>query len=263
MHDRDNLLDFAVRAAEGAGRITLEHFGRAAVEFKSDGSEITAADHAAEAHLRALLRDAFPEDGVVGEEGEETPSRSGRRWIVDPIDGTRSFGSGVPLYGVLLTLEEGGAPVLGCCHMPALGETLVAADGAGAWLNGARASVSECDDLSRARLLTSGWEYWRDRSTDAGREGWDRLVRRTRFARTWGDCYGYLLVATGRAEILADPIAGAYWDYAPMIPIFHEAGGRLTTWTGDPLSAWSTVLASNGRLHEPAARAWEGLDEPT
>lgn len=258
MRDSDDRMDFAARLAVRAGEITLAHFGSAAVELKGDGSEVTAADRAAEEFIRAALMEAFPDDGVMGEEGEDVPSKSGRRWIVDPIDGTRSFSCGVPLYAVLLALEDEGVPTLGCCHLPALGETLVAARGAGAWHNGRRAGVSECDDLAAARLLTSGFEYWRDRSTDQHRAGFDRLVKGTRFARTWGDGYGYFLVAVGRMDLLADPICGSYWDYAPMLPIFEEAGGRLTTFDGAPLSPWSTVLASNGRLHEAARKVLTG-----
>jgi len=253
MNQRDNLMDFAVRTATAAGEITLEHFGRAAVEFKGDGSEVTIADRAAEEHIRGALRDAFPEDGIVGEEGEDVPSKSGRRWIVDPIDGTRSFSSAVPLYAVLIALEEEGVPTLGCCHFPVLRETLVAADGAGAWLNGRAARVSGCDDLADARLVTSGFEYWRDRSTDADRAGFDRLVDATRFARTWGDGYGYFLVATGRVDLLCDPISGSYWDYAPMEVIITEAGGRFTQFDGAPVGSWTPALATNGHLHEVAA----------
>ena len=255
MTDRDGLMDFAARTAEAAGRITLQHFGRAAVRYKGDGSEVTAADLAAEEHLRSAIAEAFPDDGIVGEEGRDVPSRSGRRWIVDPIDGTRSFSCGVPLYCVLIALEEAGAPVLGCCHFPVLGETLVAARGAGAWLNGRNpARVSECDDLASARLVTSGFEYWRDRSNDADRAGWERLVRATRFARTWGDGYGYFLVATGRVDLMVDPISGSYWDFAPMDVILTEAGGRYTQFDGSPVGAWTQALASNGRLHDAAAR---------
>jgi histidinol-phosphatase len=258
VNDRDDLMDFAVRTAQAAGKVTLEHFGRAAVRFKGDGSEVTAADIAAEEHLRAAIAGAFPDDGVMGEEGEDVPSRSGRRWIVDPIDGTRSFSSGVPLYCVLMALEENGTPVLGCAHFPVLGETLVAATGAGAWINGQRARVSECDDLAAARLVTSGFEYWRDRSNDADRAGFDRLVKATRFARTWGDGYGYFLVATGRMDLLADPIAGSYWDYAPMDVILTEAGGRFTQFDGTPVGAWTSALASNAHLHAAAARVLLG-----
>lgn len=258
MNDRDKLMDFAVRTAEEAGRITLQHFGSAAVEFKGDGSEVTIADRAAEEFIRAALRDAFPEDGIVGEEGEDVPSKSGRRWIVDPIDGTRSFSSAVPLYAVLIALEEEGTPTLGCCHFPVLRESLVASTGAGAWLNGRPSRVSACDDLADARLVTSGFEYWRDRSNDADRAGFDRLVRGTRFARTWGDGYGYFLVATGRVDLLCDPISGSYWDYAPMNVIVTEAGGRFTQFDGAPVGAWTQALASNGHLHEAAAAVLRG-----
>jgi histidinol-phosphatase len=257
----DDLMDFAVRTAERAGKITLEHFGRAVVERKLDGTEVTAADRAAEEYIRQMIADRFPEDGIVGEEGAAVQGSSGRRWIVDPIDGTRSFASGVPLYGVLIAVEIEGVPVVGCCHLPALREMIVAAKGAGAWHNGGRAAVSEVEDLAEARVVTGGLEYWRDWTTDAGMAGWTRLVERTRFARTWGDCYGYLLVATGRAEILADPATGSYWDYAPMVPILEEAGGRFTNIGGAPAGAWTTALATNGRVHDAASACWESRED--
>jgi histidinol-phosphatase len=257
MADLDNLMDFAARTAESAGVVTLEHFGDVSVEFKGDGSEVTAADHAAEAHMRAVIQERFPDDGMLGEEGTSTQGTNGRRWILDPIDGTRSFASGVPLYGILLALEVDGAPVLGCCHFPALRQTLVAATGAGAWFNGQRAGVSKVDRLADARLVTSGLEYWRDFATESGRSGWNSLVERSRFGRTWGDCYGYMLIATGRADVFADPAVGAYWDFAPMFPIISEAGGRYTSLTGGNPGAWRSALATNGLLHEEVSACWE------
>lgn len=258
---QDGLMDFAVRTAERAGEIVMTHFGSVVVERKGDGSEITAADRASEEFLRQTITEAFPDDAILGEEGTSVAGRSGRRWIVDPIDATRSFASGVPLFGVLIALEVEGAPVLGCCHLPALRETVVAASGAGAWHNGKRASVSTVESLQEARVLTSGLEYWRDWATDEGRDGWTQLVGRSRFGRTWGDCYGYLLVATGRAELLADPAAGAFWDYAPMVPIIEEAGGRFTSLSGAPVRSWSTALASNGRLHSAASACWRDTSD--
>ena len=251
-------MDFAARTAAAAGEITRDHFLRCAVEFKGDGSEVTAADRAAEEFIRRSIEEAFPAHGVYGEEGAQIEARSEYRWIVDPIDGTRSFASGVPLYGVLLALEDRGVPVLGCIHFPELGDTVVAATGAGCWWNGRRASVSECERIEEARLVTSGLEYWRDWATVPGMAGFERLIGRARFARTWGDCFGYALVATGRAEMLADPACGAHWDYAPMVPILAEAGGRFTALGGGSITAWSTALATNGRLHEVAASCWEG-----
>jgi histidinol-phosphatase len=254
MTDLDDLMDFAARTAQAGGAVTLQHFGLVDVAFKRDGSEVTAADLAAETHIRQLLAAAFPDDGVLGEEHAETPSRSGRRWIIDPIDGTRSFASAVPLYGVLLTLEDAGRPVLGCCHFPPTGQTLVAARGAGAWLNGVRVQASACDDLAAARVVTSGLEYWRDNGTDAQRAGWERLVNTTRTARTWGDAFGYYLVATGRAEIFADPVCGQYYDYAPFAVIIPEAGARLTQFDGAPVAPMTSAIAANLPLHD-AARA--------
>ena len=252
MTDLDGLMDFAVRTTRAAGEVTLQHFGRVAVQLKSDGSELTAADLAAETHIREALAAAFPQDGVLGEEHAETPSRSGRRWIVDPIDGTRSVGAGVPLYAVLLALEEEGVPILGCAHFPGMGQTLVGARGAGAWLDGVRVQVSDCNELTAARVVTSGIEYWRDDATDEMRAGWERLVRATRFARTWGDAFGYYMVATGRAELFVDPVCGKLWDYAPFTVIMPEAGARYTQFDGAPVHAGTSAIASNGLLHDAA-----------
>lgn len=258
MNDYDGLMDFAARTMKGAGELTLQHFGRAAVQYKANDTEVTAADLAAEAFIRAAIVDAFPDDGILGEEDDDRPSRSGRRWVVDPIDGTRSFAVGVPTYSMLLALEVEGAAVLGCIHVPVLGQTLVAATGAGAWIDGRPARVSECDDLAAARLVTSGLEYWRDNSNDADRAGFERLVKATRFARTWGDGYGYFLVATGRVEIYCDPICGAAWDIAPMPVLLGEAGGRISRFDGTPIAPMTSVLASNARLYGEARRLVAG-----
>jgi len=258
--DSDDLMDFAARPARRAGEVTLEHFGRVAVEFKADRSEVTAADRASEELVRSTIAERFPEDGVFGEEGTSVAGRSGRRWIVDPIDGTRSFASGVPLYGVLLALEVEGAPVLGCAHFPAVGQTVVAARGAGAWVDGRPARVSEVDDLSQARISTSGMEYWRDWATAEGKAGLERLHASSRYLRTWGDCYGYVMVATGRAEIMVDPSIGSYWDYAALLPILSEAGASFTTIGGGEVGTWRSALASNGRLHERAAAFWDARE---
>jgi histidinol-phosphatase len=255
--DPDDLLDFASAAAREAGEIAMRAFGAVQEEQKGDGSEVTEADRAAERHLRARIAEAFPDDAVLGEEGGETSGSSGRRWILDPIDGTRSFVSGVPLFAVLIALEDAGAVRLGCCHFPALGETLLAASGAGAWLNGAPVRVSECAEIAEARVVTSGLEYWRDWASPEGLEGWRRLVGASRFARTWGDAYGYAMVATGRADLLADPACGALWDVAPMQVILPEAGAAFTTLAGGPTHPWSTALAGSPVLHGRALALWK------
>ncbi|MEX2583409.1 MAG: inositol monophosphatase family protein [Gemmatimonadota bacterium] len=257
MPDLDALMDFASRTLNAAGAITISHFEEVAVEYKADGSEVTEADLAAEEFILRAIGEEYPDHGVFGEEGARVASAGRYRWIVDPIDGTRSFASGVPLYGMLLALEVDGSPVLGCAHFPALGDTVVAAVGAGCWRDGRLAKVSECETLGDARIVTSGLEYWRDWATPQGRAGFDRLVGAGRFGRTWGDCFGYILIATGRAEILADPACGAYWDYAPMVPIIEEAGGRFTSLGGAPVAAWTSALATNGALHARASAYWE------
>lgn len=259
--DFDDLMEFAVRTATAAGQAAHDFFGATEVEFKGDGSEVTEADRAAEQLIRDQVAATFPEHGVFGEEGANVAASGDYRWIVDPIDGTRSFASGVALYAVLMALEYRGRPVLGCAHFPELGDTIVAADGAGCWWNGRRASVSSCDRLGDARLVTSGLEYWRDWGSARSKGGFDNLLGEVRFGRTWGDAYGYVLVATGRVEILADPACGAYWDYAPMLPILREAGGSFTTLGGGEVKAWTTALATNGHLLEPAIGFWGGVSD--
>jgi histidinol phosphatase-like enzyme (inositol monophosphatase family) len=228
-HEWERELDVVRRAVERAGRVALEHFGTAlTVETKADASPVTVADRRAEEVLRAELAAAFPDDGLVGEELGVTPGTSGRRWIVDPIDGTQSFIRGVPLWGVLAGLEVGGRVVAGAAGLPALGETLWAAVGAGAWCNGRPARASGVRLLRDATVLTSDagprhfGEKW---------EGFQRLLKRAARHRGWGDAYGYALVATGRADVMLDPLLNP-WDIAAFVPILTEAGAAFFDWNG-------------------------------
>ena len=272
--DLRDTLDFAVDLAWRAGRLALSYFQMSPqVERKSDASPVTAADRAAERLLRETISRAYPDDGILGEEfGEERPSAS-RRWVLDPIDGTRSFVRGVPLWGVLIALESAVADrtpeprgptdrdresVLGVIHFPALGETVYAANGVGCWWDGRRARVSDVADIDRALVITSDVV----RTTEHGRPGaWDRLRAQAGMARTWGDCYGYALLATGRAEAMLDPVLNI-WDAAPMATIVREAGGVLTDWDGEPSYTSGSLVATNAALAEevrallagPAAR---------
>lgn len=224
-------IQVAREAVAAAGAITLEHFGRGVtVERKADQSPVTIADRRSEECLRAALEGAFPEDGLLGEEFGERPGRSGRRWIVDPIDGTQSFIRGVPLYGVLVGLEENGRAVLGVMGFPALGTTCWAARGGGAFRNGERIRVSSVARLADATVVSSdakpqmfGDKYAR----------FERLLRAAACYRGWGDCYGYALVAAGQVDVMVDPILSP-WDAAAVLPILEEAGGRFVDWTGAP-----------------------------
>jgi histidinol-phosphatase len=248
-------LDVALAAAWTAGRITLRWFqADADVESKADGSPVTLADRDAEAAIRRALRERYPDDGVVGEEHGVEPGRSGRRWLIDPIDGTRSFIHGVPLYGVMIALEAEGEPVLGVLHFPALNETVAAARGLGCRWNGRPGRVSEVAELGRALVLTSGDA--READADSGGAALAGRVRGLRALeaaagsyRTWGDCYGYALVATGRAEAMLDPVLNI-WDAAAIRPVLEEAGGVFTDWYGSPSHETGHAVGTNAALAE-------------
>ncbi len=246
-----DLLEFAVNLATGAGEITLRYFqGRLDVETKADLSPVTMADREAEAFIRETIEARFPGDGIVGEEFGEVRPEAARRWIVDPIDGTFSFMHGVPLYGVLIGLERGDEPVVGVIHLPALGETVAAAGGEGCHWRGGRARVSATSAFGEALCLatTLGPDAGPSRTAVMG-----RIAALAGRARTWGDCYGYALVATGRADAMIDPMTNV-WDCAPLLPIIEEAGGRFSDWRGRRSIRGGDAVATNGALHEEVLR---------
>ncbi|HEY1403533.1 MAG TPA: inositol monophosphatase family protein [Pyrinomonadaceae bacterium] len=241
------LLDFAVGLARGAGEITLRHFRQSFTpERKADGSFVTQADREAERFIRARIEEKFPHDSVLGEEEEARAGSSGRQWIIDPIDGTYSFVHGVPLYGVLIALEIADETCLGVVNLPALDDLVYAARGLGCFRNDDRARVSETASLADALLL----------STDFGtceRYGFAEAARRLEqlagARRTWGDCYGHILVATGRADVMLDPVMNV-WDCAPLLPILEEAGGTFTDWHGRRTVRGGNAISTNGLLFE-------------
>jgi histidinol-phosphatase len=239
------LLDFAVEVAWRAGRATLAHYQTGiTAETKADASPVTEADRAAELVVRELIGARFPDDAVLGEEGGETGEGARRRWIVDPIDGTRTFLRGVPFFGVMLALEVDGAPELGVIHFPALDETVYAARGAGCWWNGRRARVSATATLQDALLVTTDVA---NIDVQGLTPGWQRLTAAAGLVRTWGDCYGYALVATGRAEAMLDPIL-SIWDAAALVPIIEEAGGAYSSWPGASGGVYGSAVATNAAL---------------
>jgi histidinol phosphatase-like enzyme (inositol monophosphatase family) len=241
------LLEFSVVLARGAGDITLNYFRKQPeTSTKSDGSYVTIADREAEAYLRGQINERFPDDGIVGEEEGETEGRSGRRWILDPIDGTFAFVHGVPFYGVLIALEIDGEMSVGVINMPALGEIVSAAQGCGCFLNGEPARVSTTAKLEEALLLCTDFRA-------AAYHGFGRAVdflqRTAKTSRTWGDCYGYVLVATGRADVMLDPVMNL-WDCAPLLPIMEEAGGTFTDWRGVRTVDGGNAIATNKLLFD-------------
>jgi histidinol-phosphatase len=260
-------LDAALEAAWDAGRITLRWFQAGAdIDLKDDGSPVTVADREAEHAIRTLLGARFPDDGFVGEEHGVVAGGSGRRWIVDPIDGTRSFIHGVPLYGVMVALEEDGRPVLGVLHFPALNETVAAAKGAGCRWNGRPCRVSQQDRLDRALVVTSGDATSLiqpgDHALASRIDDLHRLAGRAATFRTWGDCYGYALVATGRAEAMLDPVLNV-WDAAAIRPVIEEAGGVFSDWSGSPSHEAGHAVGTNARLADAVRRTLTDREKPT
>jgi histidinol-phosphatase len=227
------------------GDIALRRYrSRLVVETKADGSPVTDADRAAEEAARGWVRRFFPEDGVLGEElGEERPNAR-RRWVIDPIDGTKAFVRGVPLWGSLVALCEGETVLAGAAYFPAVDELLAAAPGAGCWHNGSRCAVSMVASLPEATVLTTDPRF---REHPARRAGWERLAGAASVARTWGDCFGYLLVATGRAELMCDAILSP-WDAPAFQPIIREAGGVFTDWDGRDTAFGASAVATNAAL---------------
>lgn len=242
-----NLLDFAQELAWQAGKITLGYFGTGIVpELKSDQTPVTVADRQAEERLRAMIEARFPDHGILGEEYGETQAGARYRWILDPIDGTKSFVQGVPLYGVLIGLERDNEPVLGVCFFPALNEMVAAARAEGCTINGRRAQVSDVTRLPDAVVLSGDAEsFARYGRTTA----YDQLRGHAKFTRTWGDCYGHVLVATGRAEIMLEPVMNV-WDCAALLPIVQEAGGTFTDWNGTPTIHGNNAISTNGILFD-------------
>lgn len=242
----DALLTVAMDAAYRGGRRTLAYFGTGvAVERKADGSPVTAADRASERDIRQVIAAAFPGHTIVGEEeGRSEGSDSGHVWIVDPLDGTRTFIRGVPLYGVLVACVVKGEPLVGAIYLPALDEMVAAAHGRGCTRNGRPCRVSAVQTIADATVVVTD-----DRAARERMHGYGALVETSAMQRTWGDCYGYVLVATGRADVALDPRMNV-WDCAALQPIVEEAGGRFTDWRGRRTIDGGDAVATNGRLHD-------------
>lgn len=246
MSDSPQVLLEAVEAlARLTGEVALGHFRTTlSVETKDDGSPVTRADREAEAAARDWLEHRFPADGIVGEESGTTRPDAPRRWFLDPIDGTRTFVRGVPLWGSMVGVVEGDTILAGAIHYPAVGECIAAARGTGCWWNGVRCHVSDVSDLARAAILTTDERFAHDARQ---KRAWDALAARVDLSRSWGDCYGYLMVATGRAELMTDGILNP-WDAVPLVPLIEEAGGVITDWRGARAGFGVGAIATNRAL---------------
>ena len=246
-------LDFAVETATAAGKLTLEYYQTGVQpDIKADDSPVTVADRAAEELIRTRIEKKYPGHAIVGEEyGVSEDENASHRWYIDPIDGTKSFVRGVPLYSVLLGLEIGGVVEVGVAYFPALDEILSAASGEGCWWNGKRTSVSNVKKLNESVVVFSDVanfaKYNRSRA-------WERIKDGSYFRAGLGDAYGHMLVATGRAEVMLDPIMSA-WDCGPFPPILKEAGGYFGDWEGNPtIHAREAISTTNTLLQEVLAK---------
>jgi len=238
---------FMIELAGMSGDFIRPLFGRPGLEvdLKADRSPVTEADLGAEQLMRGMIRAKFPDHGIIGEEFGFERADSEFVWVLDPIDGTKSFASAVPLFGTLIALLHQGQPVLGCINQPVLGQFLIG-DNHTATLNGRPARTRADRPIEEATLLASEPI---PAPKNPGARGYEGLMRRARIARTWGDCYGYLLVATGWADAMFDPVMDP-WDVAALVPVVRGAGGVITDAKGGPAyPATSIVAASNAALH--------------
>jgi histidinol phosphatase-like enzyme (inositol monophosphatase family) len=241
------LREFAAELAWQAGKLTLRYFQTdIATELKADDSPVTIADRQTERLMRELIAARYPNHSILGEEEGETRAGATFRWVLDPIDGTKTFVRGVPFYAVLVGLEREGEPVVGAINIPATGELLHAARGAGCSYNGRRARVSSVAALRDALLVCSDAENMAPQGRGAA---YRRMVAATKLQRTWGDAYGYVLVATGRAEVMLDPIANP-WDVSALLPVVTESGGTLTNWRGTPTAHGGEAIGTNGLVFD-------------
>ena len=244
------LIRFAKVLADESAQIIRRYF-RAdyQVEMKSDATPVTIADRRAEEVMRTLIGREFPEHGVLGEEFGQTNPDAEFQWVLDPIDGTKSFVAGSFLFGTLIALVQNGRPILGVINQPLLNDFLVG-DGAGCWLNERPVHVGPCAHIEDALLVCTSHTSVAQHHNGAAYEA---LVQRVQRYRTWGDCHGYYLVATGGAHIMTDPILNE-WDLMALIPVIEGAGGRITDWRGADVIGGYGAIATAGPIHDEVVR---------
>jgi histidinol-phosphatase len=258
---RDTLqeyLDFAIETAFLAGKLTLSYFQTGLVaDSKRDGSPVTLADRSAEEMIRSRIEKTYPGHAIVGEEfGVQETAGASHRWLIDPIDGTKSFVQGVPLYSVLLGLEIEGRVEVGVIYLPALNEMVAAATGHGCSWNGRRARVSQ---VSRIDQAVSAFTEVKNFEKYGRWDSYQRMMHRSRLCMGWNDAYGYVLAATGRVDVMFDPVM-AVWDCGPMPAIFREAGGYFGDWQGNGSIYSSEGLATNPALLPEVLKILAGND---
>jgi len=237
--------EFANHLAVESARIIRPYFRKEIiVDIKSDNSPVTVADKKAEEFMRELISKEFPEHGIIGEEFGAVNPDSEYVWVLDPIDGTKSFISGALSFGTLIALLKNGNPILGIINHPILNEYLVG-DNELCELNGKSIKIRNCSDISKSVLLTTDHL---NISKYQNPNGFEKLIRKVQLYRNWGDCYGYYLLATGFADIMIDPIMNS-WDSMALIPIIKGAGGVITDFQGNDPVKGNSIVAAGPKLH--------------
>jgi histidinol-phosphatase len=246
-----NRYELAQQVAHDAGQVALRYFDTPVqVEWKQNLTPVTVADREAEALLRSRLLGAFPNDSFLGEESGTVEGTSGFRWIVDPVDGTRGFVRGIPLWATLVGLEYQAEQIAGVAYLPPWNQTYRALRGDGAFRDDRRLRVSDIGELREAQVFYSSLSWFLKAGCG---DAFIELVKRTNRQRGFGDFYGFLMVAQGAGEIMIEHGVHA-WDVAALKAIVEEAGGRFTDWDGNATIHRPDVLASNGRLHDEVRR---------
>jgi histidinol-phosphatase len=244
-------LTFALSATYEAGQSTLGLFNRAIKpDLKEDQTPVTEADRGAEEIIRHLIEKQYPGETVFGEEQGLT-GHSDQRWVIDPIDGTKSFVAGVPLYATLLSYEEAGEVQVACCFIPTLGEMYYASKGGGAFLNGRAIRARQNADLTDALLLNGSFKSLEKYSRLGG---WMKLASQARMTRGWSDAYGHMLVARGTADIMIDPVV-SHWDVSAPSLIVREAGASFSDFAGG-LALTSEAISTTIELRDEVLAAF-------
>lgn len=253
----DPYLDFTRELAAASAEVILPYYHGTdlGLELKADASPVTLADRRAEEIMRQMIEKRFPGHGIVGEEYGTVRGDAEFVWVLDPIDGTKSFISHVPLFGTLIGLLYQGHPEVGCIHQPVLRQ-LMLSDGRTTTLNGSPVRIRPCPELAKATMVTTDPVHPGQYHNGAAFEA---LQKRVNFSRTWGDCYGYLLVASGWADLMVDPIMNP-WDLLPIEPIMRGAGAIMTTWDGEPANHLraNSGIACSAEIHPEVLRILRG-----
>lgn len=254
MNELEQLKGFCKNLADESGNIIRKYFRtNINIESKADQSPVTIVDKSAEEKMREMIMKEFPSHGIIGEEFGKHNEEAEYQWVLDPIDGTKSFICGTVTFGTLIALVKNGEPILGVINQPILNEFLIG-DNSTSEVNGKKVKVRECKNLSESVLLTTDHlniEQFQNLNA------FENLMRQVKYYRMWGDCYGYYLVATGFADIMIDPIMSP-WDLTALIPVVRGAGGTITDYHGKNPVNGNSIVATGGKIHDEVIKILNG-----